>query len=153
MRRRDFIMLSGVAAWPLAARAQQVRASVLSSVEPSSGAVRDQTEAAVIEISWPAERLANLATAPNYMLYCDLATPLVTDGGRNVLGNRLQVARRTKESAGDSNQTRAPRWPHRWAPQPSQYTIRKDRRGNAGQRGCTCKIRAKATPLILASVA
>ena len=61
-----------------------------------------QTEAAVIEISWPAERLANLATAPNYMLYCDLATPLVTDGGRNVLGNRLQVARRTKESAGDS---------------------------------------------------
>jgi hypothetical protein len=43
--------------------------SVLSSVEPSSGAVRDQTEAAVIEISWPAERLANLATTPNYMCY------------------------------------------------------------------------------------
>src|SRR5262249_9097265 len=66
------------------------------------------------------QRRANLAMTRNYMLYCRVAMPLVTDGGLNVLGKRLQVLRPTKGSAGDSDQTRAPCGRHRSAPERSQ---------------------------------
>src|SRR5260370_14761770 len=65
---------------------------------------------------------SGLARSPELwsVLPCCHAVGSITDGGFNVLRNRLPDLRHAEESGGGSDQARATRWRHRPAPERGQ---------------------------------